>query len=219
MNYGKSRFDFYINNVAQANNVIQDFLRLNNYTQCGQSHYSFYDPVIIGKGNLEYYINGNQITIFAYLGKPEKPVPLDNSLLLAVGKQGYLSKLRPLFDSLSNIDQQVGYNQLQDNYNQTMETQQPVYNQYTQNVPNNSVAHRMKVNNNKFAIIALIASIFSMLLACCGMMVGIIPQMAIFYLIYLGMKSEKKAMAIIALVINSLAILTTIIMIIFAILG
>ena len=211
MNYQKSRFDFQVNDINQANQVIQDFLRLNNYSQIGQSHYQFYDPVLIGKGNLEYYINGNQITILAYIGDASKPVPLDNSILLAMGKQGYLHKLKPLFENLSNnsgapmnVNQNTQYGQ----------PQQANYNQYGQPQQASNVFKSMKANNNKFAGIALAASIFNVILALCGIMLGIIPEMIIFYLAYLGTQSEKKTMAIVSIVINSLAMLITFILII-----
>jgi hypothetical protein len=74
-------------------------------------------------------------------------------------------------------------------------------------------------SNNKFAIIALVMSIISLILSCFGAFFGIIIQIVIYYFGYKGINSQKKGMAIAAIVVNSVALVITLIMIVIAVIG
>ena len=103
---GKSNYTFTVNANPQAiNNLMHNFLKANGYNianQDGITYFQYFD-VIWGNRFLEYYIQGNQITILAYIGTFKKPTLLDDSFVGMAAKQDYKNKLLPLFEELKKI--------------------------------------------------------------------------------------------------------------------
>lgn len=237
MNIGKSRFDFNVSNIGAAENAIRDFLQLHKFKQVDTNRYYMYDPIMTGKTNFEYYINGNSITIFAYLGKPEKPIMLDDELRMAMGKQTYLSQLNVLFTSLNNLNgmgNQVNNNQNQYMANQAYNTQEQqvnkeqTFNQYGQPINQNTYGQAQNYQNNsltgmsagydKWATISLVMSIIGVIGLCVGG-IGLLYNMIVYYVAGMGLKSNKRGQAIAAMIINSLVMVGILVILVFQIIG
>lgn len=108
---GKTQFDFVVNAPFQViNNTIQNYLVANKFQPIEgvvwgqQGSYLFNDPLVEGKRGFNYVIQGNRVTIWAYVGSPNKPMPLDDSLVGAMPKQRYKNLLTPLFQELEKLN-------------------------------------------------------------------------------------------------------------------
>lgn len=214
---GKTRYDIqFVMSGQEANNIILSWLQANQYEflQDEMGAYWQYYDVLTGYKGLEYQINGNVATFFAYIGKHKKPQEL-TGFVGALPKQAYVSDLQKLFICLQgNSQQQNMYNQQiqpQNNY----QNQQINYNQqqmnYNQPITNmQQFAQDVDKKNGYFAIASLSISILSMLMVCCSsgtMFLNI--MLVIFGIMFgvMGLKSSKKIMAIIGIILNSLAII------------
>lgn len=226
MAQGKTEFIITVSDVNSAVQLINHFLQTNNYRQMnsnGVIWYQFNDPMVIGKAGLEYYVNGNQITILAYLKTFDNPIKLDNDLVGALGKQAYMNKLNPLLNQLrvnneSNYKGGYAQNNYNDAYGQSNYnggyTQNNYNNGYTQGNMINNMEIEVKQSKNKFSVLALVMSVLSLIMSCFGGLFGVFVQIVIYYFAYIGLKSEKRGMAISAIVINSVALMITFIMLI-----
>ena len=108
---GKTQFDFVVNAPFQVvNNTIQNYLVANKFQPIEgvvwgqQGSYLFNDPLVEGKRGFDYVIQGNRVTIWAYVGSSNKPMPLDDSLVGAMPKQRYKNLLTPLFQELEKFN-------------------------------------------------------------------------------------------------------------------
>ena len=224
----KKRWDFVVSDTAKAIQLIQEFLRINNYNQYstnGVIWYQFIDRVLIGKACFEYYINTNQIPIFAYLGDYNNPTTLDHTIIgwsNSPGKMKYLSMLEVLFNNLNqlSINEQSNINEVQFQQQQSTINNYEQH-QYIQSQPQNmsNMQNQLNSNNDKFAIIALVASILNLICACLGVVFGIFIQILVYVFAAIGLKSNKKAAAVVAMIINSIALVISIIMIIISVMA
>lgn len=109
----QSVYNFTVSNMQQAVNLINQFLSTNQFqlqtARNGQQYFHYNDIaksmlVMYSEKGFEYYINGNNLQIVAYLGSYESPKPLDNSFVMALPKSEYKSMLQHLFDAIVAID-------------------------------------------------------------------------------------------------------------------
>lgn len=224
----KSRFTFTVNDTQLALQLINSFLTTNKYTPQntdGATWFLFNDPFLTGKSGFEYSINGNEVEILAYIGTYKKPKPLDDGFVAAVAKQTTRSKLQPLFEELHKLSsvasvQNTAPAQDASAFQNAVPAEgvAPAQSTMSQtNVVTNFEA-QTKASKNKFAIIAFVCSIISLLCSCFGLAFGIIIQILIYYFAYVGLQSEKKGLSIAAFVINSVALVLTIFMLILTVL-
>lgn len=149
MSQNKTVFQFKVNaNIAMVETVIRNWLAANQYqyeARPNANYYAYNDPMLKGKRGLEYYINGDVVTILAYMGTFEKPMALEG-FVGALPKQSYRNDLNPLFEELKKLEnagQTQGYytavpmNNTMAVNGQPTPMQQPNYNQqqYQQAAP------------------------------------------------------------------------------------
>ena len=107
MSQGKTEFKFRVNaDITVVESLIRNWLNANGFSfqpKPGANYYAFNDPMLKGKRGLEYYINGNEVTILAYLGTYEKHQDLEG-FVGALPKQAYRNELNPLFEELKKLE-------------------------------------------------------------------------------------------------------------------
>ena len=212
MQKGKSKFEFIVGDVNKAVQDINQFLTMNKYKEYnsnGTVYYMFNDIWMMGKVSLEYYVEGNKVTVLAYLRTPDKALMLDDSIVGAMGKQAYLSKLQPLFNALSNNkgDADAVQNDVRPTYQEeTMSTTHATQNNKTVGAGTNDMVEQMRKSKNKFAFIAFGVSIVSLLMMLCGVMLNVFILAFAFYFAYVGLSSEKKGFSIAAFVMLGLTV-------------
>ena len=110
----QSVYNFTVSDPQKAVALINQFLAENKFqlrtAKNGQQYFYFNDPVQglveYSKRGFEYYVNGNNVQIVAYLGTFENPTPLDDSVVMVLPKNAYKQVLQPLFNSIAAIDDQ-----------------------------------------------------------------------------------------------------------------
>lgn len=149
MSKGKSEFRFTINaDHNSIENVIQGFLRINEYSKIAtndNANYYLYNDLFSGKRSLEYYINGNEVIILAYLGTYKKPKPLEG-FVGALPKQVYREKLSQLFSELQKLNMQPQNNMY--NANEGMYNNNNMYNANQGMYNNNNMYNNNQNINN-----------------------------------------------------------------------
>ena len=165
---GKTQFDFVVNTPFNVvNTTIQNWLVANKFKPIegvvwGQpGSYLFNDPIVEGKRGFDYVIHGNKVTIWAYVGSSNKPMPLDDSLVGAMPKQRYKNLLTPLFQELEKLNGNTSVNnqipaqsQYRNPVNPQVNTQnnqqQNAYGAYAQHM-NRQTYNVGNLNQNNFA--------------------------------------------------------------------
>ena len=215
---GKSNFTFTVNANPQAiNNLMHNFLKANGYNianQDGITYFQYYD-MIWGNRFLEYYIQGNQITILAYIGTFKKPTLLDDSFVGIAAKQDYKNKLLPLFEELKKLNNNEGI------YEQQTPEQVSFANVNTQETTNgqvNQFADNVNKRNEGMAIAGFVMSIIGLLLSCFGVTFGVIIILLEIYFAIMGLKTSKKGFSIATFVISGVTLLILIAQIILVVL-
>lgn len=215
---GKSNYTFTVNANPQAiNNLMHNFLKANGYNianQDGITYFQYFD-VIWGNRFLEYYIQGNQITILAYIGTFKKPTLLDDSFVGMAAKQDYKNKLLPLFEELKKLNNNEGI------YTQQTTEQVTFANVNTQETTNgqvNQFADNVNKRNEGMAIAGFVMSIVGLLLSCFGVTFGVIIILLEIYFAIMGLKTSKKGFSIATFVISGVTLLILIAQIVLAVL-
>lgn len=221
---GKTNYTFTVNASQQdIHNLMQNFLSTNGYqpnNEAGVVYYKYYDG-IWGNRFLEYYINGNQLTILAYIGTFKKPCLLDDSMVAMASKQDYKNKLVPLFNAINALNMNGGMAQPQAQqqqmagYGQNMA--QPMGNVPYTNTQTNQFAADVNKSKEKMAIAGFIISIVGLLLSCFGIYFGAIIIALEIYFAVSGLKTSKKGFSIATFVISGVSILIIILEVILAI--
>lgn len=227
MGKGKSEFKFIVNaNPNVINNVIQNYLAVNKYnrvqTNDGANYYLFNDPVLLGKRSIEYYINGNKVSVYAYLGDYNNPKSLEG-FVGALPKQAFKDNLSTLFNELKKLN--GVQSQFNNGINMSMNSQGYFYNtqngmSMNQNGYNNYYAGQMQANNSfdtftqenykkkeSLTMFGFGLSIFGFILALIGKFYGGIILIAEFYLAYQGLKTKNRGFSIATFVIVIVSIL------------
>lgn len=204
---GKTNYTFTVNASQQdIHNLMQNFLSANGYqpnNEAGVVYYKYYDG-IWGNRFLEYYINGNQLTILAYIGTFKKPCLLDDSMVAMASKQDYKNKLVPLFNAINGLNMNGGM-------------AQPMGNVPYTNTQTNQFAADVNKSKEKMAIAGFIISIVGLLLSCFGIYFGAIIIALEIYFAVSGLKTSKKGFSIATFVISGVSILIIILEVILAI--
>lgn len=221
---GKTNYTFTVNAPQQAiHNLMQSFLSANGYqpnNEGGVVYYKYYDG-IWGNRFLEYYVNGNQLTILAYIGTFKKPCLLDNSMVAIASKQDYKNKLVPLFNAINELNMNGGVAQPQvqpqqmADYGQNMG--QPMGSAPYTSVQTNQFANDVDKSKEKMAIAGFIISIVGLLLSCFGIYFGAVIIALEIYFAVSGLKTSKKGFSIATFVISGLSILIIIAEVILAV--
>lgn len=200
----KSEFRFIVNaDPAAINTVINNFLTAHQFTPVAKpgANYFLCNDFINGKRSLEYYVNGNEVIIFAYMGTFERPQALEG-FVGAVPKQAYKKILDTLFQELQKLNMQGG------NYSQ------PVNGQYQQVNMSNGMpqqgedvfAEQANKNKEKWTIVGFVMSIIGLLLSFVGYTYGVILLILEFYCGAQGLKTKKRGLAIATIVIASISL-------------
>ncbi len=215
MKKGKSNYSFIINaEPLMVHNTIQSFLAANGFApkfQDGITYYEAYD-LISGLRYFEYYINGNQVTILAYIGRFTKPLLLDNSFAGSVPKQAYKNLLETLFQALNSLNYSQGQSV---NMAGQMPYGQPV--NMTGQMPQGqamNIAQQTNVfvdNANKqketLTIIGFVISVIGLILSCFGVTYGLVILFLEITFAVNGLKTSKKGLAIATLVLAGVSFL------------
>lgn len=209
----KTKYEFKCDKDI-ALNIINSFLQANNYKQRtseqGRIYYEFSDAVVIGF--LEYEINDEMTTIYAYLRSEKKPMPLDNSFVGILLKNHYKSIIEPLLKSLANPNASV------------INIQNGEFNDKQEKVINNDVSKNESVENNaynqfaeendkskaKFSTIAFVIAIVGLLLSFVGVTFGLIIVLLEYAFAIQGLKSSKRNLSIATIVLASITLLINI---------
>lgn len=204
MSQGKTEFKFHVNaDMSLVEGVIRNWLQANQFSlkpEFGATCYGFNDPIVKGKRGFEYYINGNDVTILAYVGTYKKPKALEG-FVGAVMKQNYRNELAPLFTEikkLENGDTAATYN-----------TNQTTGNTGAAQMQNNSLNTFMEENNKKqetLVIVGFVMSLVGLLISCFGFNFGAILLILEFYFAIQGLKTSKKGLAIATIVLGCVSV-------------
>lgn len=207
MSQGKTSFKFVVNaDMALVETVIRNWLTANKFTydpKSGLNYFGFNDPMLKGKRGFEYYINGNEVTILAYIGTYKKPQALEG-FVGAVMKQNYRNELAPLFEEIKKLENAEGSvaAAASADAQQASPSQPPVH--------DDSLNTFMAENEKKqgtLVIIGFVMSLVGLLLSCFGFTYGAILLVLEFYFAIQGLKTKKKGFAIATLAIAGVSIL------------
>ncbi len=224
----KSIFRFVIHaNPVDINNVIQRYLHASGFIPVPKpnaNYYFFNDPMLKGKRSFEYYINGQEVTIYAYLGKFEKPKELEG-FVGAVPKQSYKNELQVLIDELKRMDMS-GINAMAAQANQGQYCYAPGQNapvppqgQYGYPPVQDPGMDRFSEMSNKgkdtLVITGFVMSIIGVFLSIFGVLYGAILLFFEMYCGIQGVHSRKKGLAITTIVLASLSIVIIVIEIVY----
>ncbi len=225
MKKGKSVFNFVVNaDEMSIHGLMQSFLSANGFVAKQESGYTYYlqQDLMWGNRFLEYYINGNQVTVLAYIGRANKPLLLDNSFAGSMPKQEYKKLLNTLFSALNELNANAGQmgaqnvgaqnmgaagtmysgQQAQDMYSQPQQAQYMDISQQT-----NQFAQNVNKSKENMAIAGFVISIIGLVLSCFGYMVGAIIIALEIYFAVNGLKTSKRGLSIATFVICGVSIL------------
>lgn len=195
MSNEKTRFEFVVNaDPRLIDDTIRRYLAANKFQQQPKgtmNYFFFHDPLIKGKRSFEYMIQGNKVTIFAYLNTFEKPNGLDGAMGFAM-KQDYKNELQVLFEELKRLETQ----------NMGVANGMP-----QQGTAVDAFVEENNKKKEKGTIIAFVMAIIGLLLSCAGMSYGVILLILEFYLAIQGLQTKKKGLAIATIVIACISLL------------
>lgn len=222
MKKGKSVFNFVVNaDEMSIHNLMQSFLSANGFVAKQETGYTYYMQQDFMWGNrfLEYYVNGNQVTVLAYIGKANKPLMLDNSFAGSMPKQEYKKLLNTLFSALNELNANAGQMGAQNVGAQNMGAAGDAYSgqqaygqpQQGQSVDISQQTNQFAQNVNKskenMAIAGFVISIIGLVLSCFGYMVGAVIIALEIYFAVNGLKTSKRGLSIATFVICGVSIL------------
>lgn len=220
MGKGKTEYRFTINaDMAVVNNVIQNYLAVNEFhpePRQNANYYFFNDPIVKGKRGFEYYMNGNEVVILAYIGTFEKPYEIEKSFG-NISKQSYKNDLGLLFTELRKLETQGQNAGAVPPQNQGVYQSAP-----TENAAVNSVNTFVEQSNKKkdtWTIVGFVISLLGLVFSCFGISYGIVLLILEFYCGIQGIHSKKKGLAIATIVIACVSILILLIEVIFTVLA
>lgn len=216
MKKGKSVFNFVVNaDEMSIHNLMQSFLSANGFAAKQETGYTYYMQQDLMWGNrfLEYYINGNQVTVLAYIGRVNKPLLLDNSFAGSMPKQEYKKLLNTLFSALNELNANAGQMGTQNVGAQNMGAAGETYSQPQQaqymdiSQQTNQFAQNVNKSKENMAIAGFVISIIGLVLSCFGYMVGAIIIALEIYFAVNGLKTSKRGLSIATFVICGVSIL------------
>lgn len=202
MKRGKTEFTFTVNvEPDRIEGVIRSYLQANKFKKIpkpGANYYYFNDPIIKGKRSIEYYIEGKQVRILAYLGKYENPMALEG-MVGCLPKQAFKNELEPLFSELKKMSLESG--SVNDTYtaeNSYAATVDPKLNNFVEEV---------NKKKNTWTIIGFVMSIIGILLSFVGITYGAFLLLIELYFGVQGLHSDQKGLAVSTIVLAFLSII------------
>lgn len=214
MSQGKTEFKFNVNaDMSLVETVIRNWLAANQFklkSEFGSTCYAFNDPIVKGKRGFEYYINGNEVKILAYVGTYKKPKALEGAVG-ALMKQNYRNELAPLFAEIKKLENGSPVNVA--NVSAENASATPVH--------DDSLNAFMAENTKKqetLVIVGFVMSLLGLLISCLGYTYGAILIILEYYFAIQGLKTSKKGLAIATIVIASVSILIVIMYIVLSVL-
>lgn len=191
----KSSFVFQVNDTQTAYQIIMSFLNTYKFVYSekgGTPHYEYYDH-LTAKRIFEFYFNGSQVTIYAYLRSPKNPMPIDKGATAAAVKKEYMRNLQPLFEGLSRLAMTGNY------MSGPMDNVQ--YGQMVLQSTNAAFAQHNTDSADTMAITAFVLSIIGAFLCFFGFVYGIAILFIEIWAAIVGLKSKKWPLSVAALVL------------------
>ena len=206
MGKGKSNYTFKFNaNPVVVDSIVKAWLKANKFklvNKYGEEFYYFNDPFLYGRRGFNYKIEGQSISISAWLissfGKSF--YMLDSGMVNKVGKDAYKDLLQILFNKISAEDKNAGREAVT-HLDPVIETQDNHVKKY---------ADTFEAENNarkeKLCVIGFVVSIIGCLLSLFGFAFGIVIYFFVFYFAAQGLKTSKRGLAIATIVISIMSI-------------
>lgn len=205
-----------------VNQVMQSYLSTNGFRPHQKKNNNYYraGDSIIGYRGLNYFINGNLITINAWIDGSFNTVSLENNFnILGMDYRNSLSILFQEIEKLSNNKEQNNFNNIQGvnqgyQMNYDPNTGQPI-NQTNHNQPMYSqIFHNDNLTKNEqMCEICFWVSIVGLVCSFFGITIGLIIYIFNFYFAFKGLKTRKRGKAIGTIIISSIS--TVIILLLF----
>ncbi len=195
MGVEKTVYTFQINDTQAAYQLIMNYLNTHSFKfvdKNGMPRYEYYD-YLTAKRFFEFYFQGNQVTICAYLRSVKKPMPIDSGSMAWAVKKAYREQLSPLLDGLSRLS--MGANQFADPMQSVA---------FGQSVVNNAnIAFQNKTTNNMetMAIVSFVLAIIGTILCCFGFIYGVAILFIQIWTAIVGMKSRHWPLSVTSLVL------------------
>lgn len=187
---------------ALVNQTIANWLNVNRfvykekydtrYYQCGDGFWTVAEC-------FEYYIYGNQLTIYAYLKSPKKPFPLDNGMVGAANTTPYMNKIKQLVSAIENLSAVASspYAQ-QQGYSQESQIRQ-------MQMTNQNFADEAEKRNRNTAIGGFIFGILNVIIMFVGYIYWFLVIVGIVLSVQ-GLQAKSKIVSIAALVLHALVV-------------
>lgn len=217
MKKGKSNYNLTFNSDSTlVNNIVQSYLKescFNMYEKKGEKYYRAGDAMLGYKG-FNYSINGNNLSIEAWLDGALGDFPLEqNSLnMMAMDYRNSLNKLFQEIDKLNNGGMNMNNNQM--NYDPN--TGHPINNNNNNNNFVQSFQDETMRKKEKMCEIGFWLSILGLVCSFFGIAYGIFVYIMDFYFASQGLKTRKKGKAIATIVLSIISILIIIFTLIIA---
>lgn len=204
--------------LKQREKVILDYLQAFNFKPKNIQGYNIYEhkDAMTGNKYLEYYFQGNNLTLVVYLRSINNPMPVDDVFYGWAVKGAYKKELKELFDRINNPYPQRQYHQQNQQYNQ--QYRNPQNNQYM-NQPQNSFADVANDKNNKAGNIGLALSGFGLILTLFGIVQGGILIIFEYYFGAKALKSDNKWKGVLTMIFTTIHLLIMLLVIIGIIFG
>ncbi len=201
---------YVINFNANPNDIITmitSWLVSQNARYLQEDNILYYEmgDAFIGKRSFEYYIQGNQLTILAYLRTPRKPSSLKRGMVGAAATVPYDNSITQLLESINGLSRSNVASVQQNAGFTSVQSQQLNQGQNYINQTVNSFSEASSSRMDKMAIGAFAFSLADLFLTLFGYTFGAILLILSYYFGYLGLKSNKKILAILSMVITTIA--------------
>lgn len=180
-----------VNNWLNANKFVYKEKYDTKYYQSG-------DGIWTTSRCFEYYFQGNQLIIYAYLKTPKNPFPLDNGMVGAINTTPYMNLINQLVETINNlsVSNQVTYGQ--------QRYSQPNFAQVQQ--ANSKIMEDADKRNRNTAIGALAVSILNVLILLLGYVYWVVLIIG-FVLSVQGLQAKNKILGILSLLINTIILI------------
>lgn len=201
---------YVINFNANPNDIITmitSWLVSKNARYLQEDNILYYEmgDAFIGKRSFEYYIQGNQLIILAYLRTPRKPSSLKRGMVGAAATVPYDNSITQLLESINGLSRSNVASVQQNAGFTSVQSQQLNQGQNYINQTVNSFSEASSSRMDKMAIGAFAFSLADLFLTLFGYTFGAILLILSYYFGYLGLKSNKKILAILSMVITTIA--------------
>lgn len=197
----KTVYTFQINDTQAAYQLIMNYLNTYKFEfvdKNGMPHYEYNDH-ITAKRFFEFYFQGNQVTIYAYLKSMKNPMPIDKGSMGAAVKRAYRNEMAPLLEGLSRLMMSAS---------QIVDPMQGMA--YGQSVVNNVQATYQKNNTSNtesMAITSFVLGIIGLILNYFGFYYGIAILFMQIWSAVVGLKSRFWALSVVSLVMSVCSVL------------